>query len=441
MLEEFLRFVKDNNLISDDDKVLLAVSGGIDSMVMSHLFIKAGIKAGIAHCNFRLRADESDKDEEMVQNFANNHNMPFYVERFDTKEYARRNRLSVQMAARELRYKWFEEIRSENNFNSVAVAHNLNDNIETLLINLTRGTGIAGLVGMKCHSMNIIRPLLFATRQRIVDFSIENNVTFREDKSNDDTKYVRNKIRRFVIPVLKEINPSAETTLNSTARKLGEIQDILSDLVNDIRQRVMVKKGITVIFNISRLRSENPNDTIMFELFRPFGITEAIIKDLHRIINGRTGSEVITKTHRIIKNRGDLIVLPVSTGSRKQYIIEDLSSFKEVPEILFAGYKKITDRFKISHNPAEAFIDAEKLTFPLVIRKWQAGDFFYPLGMTKKKKISDFLIDEKYTLADKENIMVLVSCDAIVWIIGNRLDNRFRITERTRKALVIKTYY
>ena len=219
MLDRFRKFIAENNLINPGDRILLAVSGGIDSMVMTHLFLQLDHKMGIAHCNFSLRDEESDKDEEMVRKFAGEHNILFFSTRFKTKAFAKENGLSVQMAARELRYIWFEKIRLENLFDKIAVAHNLNDNIETLIINLTRGTGIAGLTGMRSISNRIIRPLLFATRKDITEYCLQNQITFREDKSNADTKYTRNKIRHLVIPVLKEINPSIETTLNETAER------------------------------------------------------------------------------------------------------------------------------------------------------------------------------------------------------------------------------
>lgn len=438
MLEEFLKYIDGNHLASKDGRILLAVSGGIDSMVMGHLFIEAGIEAGIAHCNFCLRAEESDKDEELVRRFADNNNMPFYLKRFDTRKFAGINGISVQMAARELRYGWFEQIREANNYKCIAVAHNLNDNIETLLINLTRGTGIAGLTGMKPKSNKIIRPLLFATRQKIAEYCTTNKIVFREDMSNADVKYTRNKIRHLVIPLLQEINPSVETTLNDTAGKLGEVYDILSDLVNGIRKKVTEQKGDTIIFNINILKSEVQNSTLLFELFRPYGITETTARDLQRIVDGKTGSRVFTRTHRIIKNRAEIIVSTLVPCHNILYEISDIGSFTDVPEITVADYKEVTGRFRISSDPSVASIDAGKLIFPVIVRKWRPGDFFYPLGMTKKKKISDYLIDEKCSLTEKENTLILESGGNIVWIIGKRLDNRYRITEMTKKVLVLK---
>ncbi len=273
MLDDFAKYIEENHLFGKNDRILLAVSGGIDSMVMAHLFLAAGYKTGIAHCNFCLRPEESDKDEDLVRVFASENHIPFYPIRFETRAYARQHGISIQMAARELRYEWFEKIRTETGFDFIAVAHNLNDNIETLLINLTRGTGITGLTGMRPVSNRIVRPLLFATRRRIADYRDSQNVLFREDKSNAETKYTRNKIRHLVVPVLKEINPSVEETLNETAGRLAGINEIVSSYIGSLRDRISAVKDAEIIFRINELREYLQNSTVLFELFRPYGIT------------------------------------------------------------------------------------------------------------------------------------------------------------------------
>jgi tRNA(Ile)-lysidine synthase len=438
MLNEFLKYIEKNKLIRTDDRVLLAVSGGIDSMVMTHLFLAAGIKPGIAHCNFCLRARESDKDEELVREFAAGHNIPFFSKRFETKAYAKKMGISVQMAARELRFSWFEEIRDKNRFDVIAVAHNLNDNIETLLINLTRGTGITGLTGMKPVSNKIIRPLLFATRQEITDYCNTNHILFREDQSNAETKYTRNKIRHQVIPVLKEINPSIEATLNETAERLSGINEIVQSFIGKLRERIIEQKSDITLFNISLLQPFLDNKSVIFELFKPYGVTEAMVKDLSQIINGETGSQIFTSSHRIIKNRKELIVSTGETHDEMIYLINTFSDFVKVPEFEKVKYFSVTDKYKIPSDPLIAFVDSEKVSFPVTIRKWRTGDYFYPLGMKKKKKLSDYFVDNKFSLLEKEKIQVVESAGKIVWVIGKRIDNRFRITKSTRKALVIK---
>jgi tRNA(Ile)-lysidine synthase len=439
MINEFKKFVAENNIIKPTGRILLAVSGGIDSMVMADLFLRSGYETGIAHCNFSLRAKESDKDEELVRKYAMDNNIPFFSIRFATKLYAKRNRISVQMAARELRYAWFEEIRNENKYDLIAVAHNLNDNIETIIINLTRGTGLAGLSGMKIVSGKIIRPLLFATRENIISYCSENNIGFREDRSNADTKYTRNKIRHLVIPVLKEINPSIETTLNETAERFTGINEIVAGYIQNLRSRISEQSGKMITFNISLLKEYLHNKAILFELFKPFDISNVQLNDLLKVIDGKTGGQIFTATHRIIKNRKEIIVLHEETRDEVSFYIKAVSDLKEIPGIEYAEYSDVTDKFKILTDPSAACIDYDKLNFPVLIRKWKTGDYFYPIGMKQKKKLSDYFIDKKYSIPEKENKLILESDGKIVWIIGDRIDNRYKITRMTKKALIIKT--
>jgi tRNA(Ile)-lysidine synthase len=439
MIEEFKKFILENNLIKPGDKILLAISGGIDSMVMAHLFHQLGYNIGIAHCNFSLRAEESDKDEELVRQFAEKHNIPFYSINFETKAFAKKNKLSVQMAARELRYNWFEEIRMKNGFDSIAVAHNLNDNIETLLINLTRGTGLTGMTGMKPVNNRIIRPLLFATRQDILIFMNRHKINFREDKSNADTKYTRNKIRHQIIPALKEINPSIETTLNETAERFYGLDEIVTEFMSQLKEKISEQKDQFIIFNISLLKTYLHNKAVLFELFKPYGITNTRITDLIKVIKGNTGGQIITDTHRIIKNRKELVVSDEKVSNELMYTIPDEKAFCIFPGISSARNVKIDETFEIPSDPHTACIDSRKVSFPMTIRKWKAGDHFYPLGMKQKKKLSDYFIDNKYSRFDKENIFILESEGKIVWIIGDRIDDRFKITNSTKNGLLIKS--
>ena len=438
MIEEFNKYIFLNNLIKQGDKILLAVSGGIDSMVMAHLFLRRNHKEGIAHCNFSLRGQESDKDEELVRQFAADNNIPFYTIRFETKAYAKRNKLSIQMAARELRYNWFEEIRGKNGFDSVAVAHNLNDNIETLLINLIRGTGLAGMAGIKPLNNNIIRPMLFATRQEIQTYCDKNKIVFREDKSNADTKYTRNKIRHQVIPVIKEINPSVELTLNETAERFSGFNEIVSDYISQLKEKIGEEKEHIISFNISLLKTHLHNKAVIFELFKPYGVANAKLNDLIRVIDGKTGGQIITDTHRIIKNRKEIVVSEEVYMQETSYTISDINAFCIYPGISSARNVKITDTYEIPSDPHIACIDLQKISFPVLIRKWKPGDYFYPLGMKQKKKLSDYFIDNKYSRFDKETIFILESDGKIVWLIGDRIDDRFKITSSTKKGLLLK---
>ena len=440
MLNDFQKFIDDNHLADKSDRILLAVSGGIDSMVMANLFIRTGFRIGIAHCNFTLRGRESDKDEELVRLYAANHNIPFYSIRFGTEEYAERKGISIEMAARELRYEWFEKTRKKFRFKSVAVAHNMNDNIETILINLTRGTGIAGLTGMKPVTNRIIRPLLFATRKVIVDYSRKHKISYREDKSNAETKYTRNKIRHLVIPVLKEINPSIEATLTETAGRFSNLNEILSDFTENLRKRAFTERENLIIFNFKQLQSKIQNKTILYELLKPYGISNNNIDDLQNIIKGRTGGQLFTGTYRFIKNRNEIIIVPESQPETANFKVNSVTELRKIPGIDSARYIKITEKFSIPGDPCIACLDAREISFPIIIRKWKKGDFFFPLGMDQKKKLSDYFVDRKFSRLDKEKILVAESSGMIIWIIGERIDNRFRITGSTNKALIIKAH-
>jgi tRNA(Ile)-lysidine synthase len=440
MYSKFIKYIGENDLVKPHNMVLLAVSGGIDSMVMTHMFNRLGIPTGIAHCNFSLRGEESDSDEEMVRKYAEEHKIPFFSIRFKTLDFATENGLSVQMAARELRYKWFEEIRIKNVFDSIAVAHNLNDNIETILLNLVRGTGIAGMTGIKPFNERIIRPLLFATRYEIIEYCNKHHIVFREDKSNSDTKYTRNKIRHLVIPVLKEINPSIETTLNETALRFAGINEIVSDYISALKNTISKQKGELITFDISLLKTHFKNPTILYELFKHFGISSAQVEDLCKVIEGKTGGVLLTHSHTLLKNREEFIVSPRGSSDEEICHIKNITGLKKNPVIASAGYINITTNFKVPTDSLTACIDSDKISFPIIIRKWKPGDFFYPLGMKQKKKLSDYFIDNKFSGFDKEKVFVLESDGKIVWIIGNRIDDRFKITGSTIRVLVLKCF-
>jgi len=439
MVERFNKFLIENNLFNADDKILLAVSGGIDSMVMTHLFMRLGFDFRIAHCNFALRGEESDGDEEFVKDFARRHNIPFYSIRFDTKSLATSKGLSIQMTARELRYKWFENLRTEHGLSYVALAHNLNDNIETFLINLIRGTGIAGLSGIKPKNECLIRPLLFAPRSEIKEYSEKYEVAYREDSSNSDIKYTRNKIRHLIMPVLKEINPSFENTIEETIGRVTDINEIYSGQIEKIKKTVIRENIGSLFVKISELTSLTPLNTILFELFRNYGIARPMIPELVKLTTSRNGSQLITPSHRFIRNRDEIIIDKLEVDSE---LVVTISSLDE----LINGYLKdrvkivlCNDNFEIPRSPSSTCLSLNKIKFPVTIRNWKPGDVFHPLGMKQKKKLSDFFIDSKFSIPQKEKALVLESAGKIACIIGIRTDNRFRITKSTTKCLIIDT--
>jgi tRNA(Ile)-lysidine synthase len=341
------------------------------------------------------------------------------------------------MAARELRYVWFEKIRRENNYDFVAVAHNLNDNIETLLINLTRGTGLTGLTGMRPASDKIIRPMLFASRKQIEEYCSLHQIQFREDRSNAETKYTRNKIRHMVIPVLKEINPSVEETLNETARRLAGIDEFISGYIDGIRTQISAVKDNAIVFNVDKLMNLQAGKAMIFELFAPFGITGTKSADLYRLLTGKTGKQIFTPTHRIVRDRNDLIVSYLEGNQQEYYEINIIEDFIKVPGILSAEIIDKKTSYEIPVNQNIACLDLEKISFPVVIRHWKKGDYFFPLGMNHKKKLSDYFVDRKLSRVKKEKILILETRGNIAWLIGERIDERFKVTDLTSKILLI----
>ena len=406
-------------------------------MAMAYLFCKAGINAGIAHCNFSLRGKESDMDEELVREYAEKNNYPFYVKRFDTEKYAASKGISTQMAARDLRYSWFENIRQEYGYHFIAIAHNLNDSVETLLINLIRGSGIKGLTGIQPTAGYIVRPLLFALRTEIESFALENNIVFREDKSNAETKYTRNKIRQLVLPLLREINPSVEKTIEETIGRMKETELIIEETVSAIKEKISKTEGTNTIFDVGQLKDFPSNKTILYELFKPFGLSGTQTNELSEVIAGQTGGMIFTKSHAILKNRTNIIVSHRENIDSVFVKINNYSELEKTPFFKSATLTPITNDYKIPDNKNTACLDIDEIKYPLIIRNWKKGDFFYPLGMNKKKKISDFLIDNHVSRFDKEKLLVLESNGKIVWLIGHRIDNRFRIKANTQKALII----
>lgn len=437
--DEFVDYAENNSLFRSVSRILMAVSGGIDSMVMAHLFLRKGQDIAVAHCNFSLRGEESDRDEEMVEEFSTCNLIPFFKVRFNTMEYASQKGISVQMAARELRFTWFEQIRASNNYDLIATAHNLNDNVETLLINLTRGTGLTGLSAMKPVSGRIIRPLLFATREKIAEYCSDNRIAYREDSSNSLTKYSRNKIRHLVMPVLRKINPSADATINKVAGKLAALDEILQDYINDLRKEISDSRDGSIIFSIAGLKALKGGRSMIFELFVPYGITDETSSGLLRLLDSTSGKQIFTKTHRILRDRDIIIVAPIEDRDLSQRIeIRNPDELRKVPGIISAEILDAGPDSEIPRTCDVACIDLDKIAFPLLVRKWEKGDCFHPLGMQNRKKLSDYFTDRKFSVIMKEKVSILESEGKIVWIIGERLDDRFKVTERTVRMLVIR---
>ena len=410
----------------------------MDSVAMVDLFAREEGSFGIAHCNFGLRGEESDADAEFVESLARQYRVPFHLQSFDTKGYAKGKGISVQMAARELRYSWFDELCHSGNYRYVATAHNQDDVFETFFINLGRGTGIRGLSGIPVKSGRIIRPLLFASRQQIEQYSRERNLVHREDSSNATEKYLRNKIRHKLLPLMEEQNPSFRKTLAETMSRLMETERIFSEEISTLRKELLQGAPERQTIAIDALMKLESRQTILFEILSDYQFNNTQVSEILNSLPGPPGKQFLSPTHRIVKDREQLILTPLKDEEKLRYYLEGETGQVYEPIDLEWMILPRNSSFKIPADPDIACLDPERIEFPLLLRQWKKGDYFCPLGMQKHKKLSDFLIDEKVSLADKDTTWILQSADDIVWVIGHRIDDRYKITEDSRKILMLK---
>lgn len=438
MLSLFQSYILDHKLFNHNHKIIVAVSGGIDSVVLLDLLIRTGYFCSIAHCNFMLRNEASDADELFVEQLSQKYNIPFYTKSFNTLEYSESNHISIQMAARELRYEWFEDLRNEVDYDYIATAHNKNDVAETFFINLVRGTGIRGLSGIPPGSGHILRPLIFFEREDIRAYAEKYGLSWREDITNSQTKYSRNKIRHHIIPAFQELNPGFINTMWENVKRLREIEGIYLNSLERTKKEMIIRTEDQVWISIDDIMKLEPRFTWVYELLSDFDFTPHVIKDILKNLHSTSGKQFFSPTHRLVKDREKLIIQPLRDKSLKRYYIEDPA--RDVTEPIKMELTVLTDfdKSEIPNDESIAWLDLNKLDFPLLIRKWETGDYFIPLGMRNMKKLSDFFIDKKLSLPDKENIWLLVSGTKIVWIIGKRIDNRFRIDSDTERILQIR---
>lgn len=446
MLNSFNTYIKKEKLFSKTDTILLTVSGGIDSIVLCELFHQAGYKFGIAHCNFQLRDEESDIDELFVEELAEKYEVQFHSVSFDTSTFAKKNKLSIQVAARQLRYQWFEEIRIQFDYKYIATAHHQDDSIETFFINLIRGTGISGLHGILPKQNNIIRPLLFTGKEQIEVFAKKNKLEHREDSSNASDKYVRNKIRHKLIPLLKELNPNIHKTIAEDIQRLNDTEKVYKKEITDKRSKIIKEDKNGIRISIKELKKLKPIEPYLFEFLYPLGFNSATVDEIIESLNGQSGKQFYSATHRLIKDRDFLIVengIPISIGRKMEN--GKSHSIKKSQKSLIIGEQQLnfksvskTKNYKLKTSNESANIDFDKLQFPLELRKWEKGDVFYPLGMKGKKKLSNFFIDKKISISEKENTWLLTSANKIVWVIGLRLDDRFKVTDKTTKIYFVE---
>ncbi len=437
MLQQFIQNIKQNQLFKQQQKVLLAVSGGIDSMVLLHLFEKSGFDYGIIHCNFQLRGDESNGDEEFVKKQVLVHGVPAWFKTFDTKEYASINGISIEMAARELRYDFFEKVRIENNYDFVVTAHHQDDLIETFFLNLSRKTGIKGLTGIKEKTGTIIRPMLFAGRSEIENYANKNYIEFREDSSNSEVIFQRNFLRHNILPLFSELNPSFKKNILASIENLKDAEQVYSGFLQSEKLKVVSEFQNDTTINIEKLQKTSFPKILLFEILTDFNFNATVVDEIHKSFSTDSGKQFFSKTHRVVKDREELFISEIKENDSRFFYLEDNDT--ELFKPLNITIEKLpADNFTIIKKANVACLDLNKIEFPLLIRKWKQGDYFQPLGMTGFKKVSDFFIDQKIPIHEKENIWILCSGKKIIWIMDHRIDNRFKVTNKTSKILLMR---
>jgi tRNA(Ile)-lysidine synthase len=438
LLTSFLQFIKSENLFSPKERLLLAVSGGVDSVVLCELCQQAGFSFSIAHCNFQLRGEESNEDELFVKQLAQKYKVALYVKHFDTAAYANQNKLGIQVAARELRYTWFKELLKDPKVSApgtrLLTAHHADDNIETILMNFFKGSGINGLKGIIPKQQQLVRPLLFAAKEEVVLFATINHLPFREDSSNSSDKYTRNYFRNQLIPGLEKVFPQVKDNLLNNAVRFREINNIYQAAIEQAKQKLLFPQAKEVHIPVLKLVKTPALNTILYEIIKDYDFTAHQAEEVKKLLFAESGKYVLSPTHRILRNRKWLIISRLNDAAAAQFVIEE--SDKEV--YFSKGLLHISETgkpVKIDKEPGIAQLDLRDIRFPLLLRKWKRGDYFYPLGMPKKKKLSRFFIDQKMSLSEKENTWVLESDKRIIWIVGKRIDDRFKIKEATQKCI------
>ncbi|WP_179338548.1 tRNA lysidine(34) synthetase TilS [Winogradskyella ludwigii] len=436
MQNNFQIHINKNLSFLKESKFLIAISGGIDSVVLAYLCKNLNLNFSLAHCNFNLRAEESNKDEDFVLELAEALDVEIFIQNFDTQAYADENKRSIQMAARELRYDWFKELAQQLKFDYILTAHHADDNLETFLINFTRGTGLNGLTGIPVKNDNVVRPLLPFSRVQIEAYATKENIIWREDASNASRKYLRNKLRHEVVPILKEINPQLLESFQSTTSYLNDTADIVEESLRAVKKRAIVNSDKTgVTYKVSEFKKVKNSKAYLFEMFKNYGFTQW--DDIVDLLDAESGKQIRSNTHRLVKHREFLILadLPELDLENVSIFINETDYHIETP----IGQLTFTSESVISETSKNViYVDKDTLKFPLELRLWKEGDVFYPSGMTGKKKVSKYLKDEKLSLIEKENIWLLASNDKVVWIVGMRNDERFKITEATNNILKIE---
>lgn len=432
MFINFQNHIQKNFSFLQDKKLLVAISGGMDSMVLVHLFQKLQLNFAMAHCNFKLRGTESDGDENFVVTYAKQNDITFFITKFDTEKYSENHKLSTQVAARNLRYNWFNEILEQENFDYIITAHHADDVAETFMINLSRGTGLDGLTGIPSQNGNIIRPMLSFSRKEIENYVLENNLQWREDSSNASDKYLRNKIRHHIIPVFKEINESFLQSFQNTLEHLNQEQSLVDDAVQMVYEKVVSEENEQLKINISALLQYKNYKAYLYQWLHKFGFSAW--NDVYNLVESQSGKQIFSTNYILLKDRGFLILCKAQSVDCVLFSIYSIDELPKFPlKLTLCNLSNISNQ-----NKNIIFVDENKLQFPLTIRKWKEGDCFYPSGMEGKKKVSKYFKDEKFTLFQKQDVWILESNNQIVWIIGHRADQRFKVENTTQTQIKIE---
>ena len=441
MQQKVQTYIQNHQLLNHEGRIIIGVSGGTDSVVLLHILKSLGYDCLIAHCNFHLRMEESDRDELFVRNLAKDLKIPACFIDFDTTQYAQDHKISIEMAARDLRYAWFYELLYTHDAQAIVVAHHADDSIETMLMNLVRGTGLRGLTGIQPRNHKVVRPLLCCSRLEIEAYLVRFDLDHIEDSTNASSDYQRNKFRNEVLPLLEEINPSFRQTLYDSLIRFDGNLIIYQQAIDNMKLEIIQNKPGLIKMDIDSIKKQVHIPTVMYELLHPYGFSPAIIEQITDQLDGESGKVFFSDTHRLLKDRKFLLISSKEVNTEESYTIDEDDFVIEVPFAMKMSKLTISTEFEVSKELNCIHADASKLIFPLLLRRWKEGDSFYPFGMNQRKKISDFFIDNKLSLIEKEHSWILESNNEIVWIVGQRMDNRYRVTKDTKEVIEFKIHY
>ncbi len=436
LLRAFTGYIAAEHLFTAKNHLLLAVSGGIDSVVLAELCHQAGFSFSVAHCNFQLRGAASDHDEAFVRELANRYPSAIFVQKFDTEQYASANRCSIQVAARKLRYSWFEALREKMPAGALVVtAHHADDNVETILMNFFKGTGIAGLRGMLPKQAQVVRPLLFARKADIQAFAMTHQLGHVEDASNSSDKYTRNYFRNQLIPSIASVFPQAEDNILRNQTRFRDIEILYHQAIAVHKKQLLTIINNEIVIPVQKLKKAVPLESIVFEIIREYGFTAHQVTDAMALLDAETGKYVASKEYRIIRNRKWLVISPLRDLLSGTIVLDRAPAGVNYAEGSFSCDEVGGTLADVTTDQLDVQLDAEKIVFPLLLRKYRTGDYFYPLGLPRKKKVGRFLSGQKMTTTQKENTWVLEMNQKILWVVGQRIDDRFKVTATTKKIL------